>query len=83
MMSTAWFGRVPAAWRRLALLGLLSAAGCGRDLPDTSVGVDTAAVTGPYALEPGTEAPAQPQPTRAPRFHLVTRRVRHRHAGPR
>jgi hypothetical protein len=82
MESTTRLG-IRAATRGLALLVLLTGVACGRSTPEPVAVTDTAAVIGPYAPDPGAEAVAQPQSTRVQRFHLVTRRVRHRHAGPR
>jgi len=64
------------------LLGGLLTAGCGHPDNDGSAAVDTAAVTGSYAPSSEVEALAQPEVSHR-HFHFITRRVRHRHAGPR
>jgi hypothetical protein len=65
------------------LLVSLAGAGCGGSGVETSALTDTSAVTGAYAPESGVDQPAPIASPHARRFHLVTRRVRHRHAGPR
>lgn len=83
MESTTRFASIRAATWGLAWLVLVGGVGCGRSTPDTAAMTDTAAVTGPYAPEPGAETSPPIQPSHVQRFHLVTRRIRHRHAGPR
>jgi hypothetical protein len=87
MTVKGWLRDLPMTgkWVSASLWAVLAASGCGRTEPEAAVGIDTAAIIGPYAPQAGDdgEAATPPPATRRQRVHFLTRRVRHRHAGPR
>ena len=66
-----------------ALAALLMIVGCQHATMEASAPVDASDVTTMYVSQDGVEAPFVPEASPARRFHLSTRRIRHRHAGPR
>jgi hypothetical protein len=62
---------------------LLATAGCQHSPREESAPVENTGLISVYAPQDGIEAPFQPEASRARRFHVFARRVRHRHAGPR
>ena len=65
------------------VLLLWMAAGCERSALQASASVDTAAASSEYAPQDGVETPFVPEASHARRFHVLARRIRHHHAGPR
>jgi len=74
-------------WLGIVLCGLsgalLTPSGCQRSSTEAAASEDTAAVPSPYAPQDGIETPFQPATSRVRHAQMLTRHVRHRHAGPR
>lgn len=79
---SAGLDRFPVLASILAALLLMTAA-CERSAVQTSASVDAVAAASPYAPQDGVETPFQPVTARVRHSQMLTRHVRHRHAGPR